>query len=89
MYDHLTQLNLADTFHSETPLAVDMLIGLDFCWQLVMGETIRGQCGSVAINTKLGWVLSGPAETVGGDNSTVSLTSHTLQVNTAEDEEAN
>ena len=33
-----------------------MLIGSDFYWDFVTGETIRGQGGSVAINTKLGWV---------------------------------
>ena len=51
------------------------------------GETIQGLCGPVAINTKLGWVLFGPAETVEGDKSTISLTAHTLQVNNVEDEE--
>ena len=87
MYNHLTQLDLADTFHAEMPLDIDMLIGSDFYWDLVTGETIRGQCGPVAINTKLGWVLSGPAETDGRDKLTASLTTHTLQVNTVGNEE--
>ena len=29
MYSHLSQLDLADTYHSETPMEVDMLIGSD------------------------------------------------------------
>ena len=40
MYNHLTQLDLADTFHAEMPLDIDMLIGSDFYWDLVTGETI-------------------------------------------------
>ena len=64
-----------------------MLIGLELYWDLVTGETIQGQCGPMAISTKLGWVLSGPAETVEGDKPTVSLTTQTLQVNTVGDEE--
>ena len=64
-----------------------MLIGSDLYWDLVMGETVRGRCGPVAISTKLGWVLSGPAETVEGDKPTVGLTAHTLQVNTVGDKE--
>ena len=87
MYNHLTQLDLADTFHSEVPLEVDMLIGSELYWNLVTSETIRGQCGPMAISTKLGWVLSGPAETVEGDKPTVSLTTQTIQVNTLGDEE--
>ena len=73
MYNHLSKLDLADTFDSEVPMKVDMLIGSDIYWDLVTGETIRGQNGPVAVNTKLGWVLSGPAEPVGPQNPTVSL----------------
>ena len=88
MYSHLSQLDLADTHHSGTPMEVDMLIGSDLYWDLVTGETIRGRGGPVAINTKLGWVLSGPAEADGQQNPTVSLiTTHTLHVNAVGDEE--
>ena len=80
MYSHLTQLELAEISQEET-LEVDMLIGSDFYWEFVTGEIIRGQSGPVAIQTTLGWVLSGPAETTGQRKSTVSLvTTHTLRV---------
>ena len=49
---------------------MDKLIGSDFYWDLVTGGTIQGQCGPMAINTKLGWVLSGPAKTVEGAKPT-------------------
>ena len=59
--DHLAQLELADSCCDKSTLEVDMLIGSDYYWDLATGEIRRGKGGPVAINTKLGWVLSGPA----------------------------
>lgn len=78
---HLSQLDLADTMDSRTPMDVDVLIGSDVYWSLVTGEIVRGKCGPVAINTKLGWVLSGPTEPVG---SVSLLITHALHMNTIE-----
>ena len=80
-YSHLTPLNLADTNSSDTPVEVDMLVGSDFYWQLTTGEIIQGEGGPVTIETKLGWVLSGPvtASEV-NDNSATVMTVHTLQI---------
>ena len=80
MFPHLAPLTLADTHHSDTPLDVDMLIGSDFYWQLTTGEIIRGQTGPVAINTKLGWVLSGPVTNNEADDT------HTLQIGSSEEQ---
>ena len=56
-----------------------MLIGSDFYWELVTGEVIRGTDGRIAINTALGWMLSGPADLTGPQGFTVNLiTIHTL-----------
>ena len=79
-YDHIAHLNLADISEDDT-LEVDLLIGSDYYWQFVTGKTIRGSDGPVAIETTLGWVLSGPAQTTGVHGSSVSLTTtHTLRV---------
>ena len=76
-YTHLMHLDLADIPQGNT-LQVDMLIGSDLYWQFATGETVRGQDGPVAVGTRLGWVLSGPAVLPG---PTVSLTTtHTLHV---------
>lgn len=56
MYSHLAPLNLADTHSGDATIEVDMLIGSDS----YTGEIIWSQGGLVAINTNLGWVLSGP-----------------------------
>ena len=61
------------TFDSETPMAVDMLIGSDFYWQVRQFE------GNVVLwlsTQNLGWVLSGPAETVGGDKPCKAYHTH-------------
>lgn len=78
MYSHLSRLDFADTSQGEM-LEVDMLIGSDFYWEFMTGEMIRGESGPVAVNTTLGWMLSGPADMTGQQKSTVSLiTTHTL-----------
>jgi len=66
---------------SRTPMDIDVLIGSDVYWSLVTGEIVRGKCGPVAINTKLGWVLSGPTEPVG---SVSLLITHALHMNAIE-----
>ncbi len=89
MYSHLRQLDLADASQDEI-LEVDMLIGSDLYWEFVIGETVQGEGGPVAVNTKLGWVLSGPVEPPGKQKSTVNLscvTTHALRVNGVTDRE--
>ena len=59
---------------------MDLLIGSDVYWEIVTGEVVRGDSGPVAINTKLGWILSGPVEL--SQITSVSLTtSHVMRIN--------
>ena len=60
-HSHLSGLELADFSDTALNMPVDMLIGSDYCWQLVTGSIRRGTSGPVAVHTKLGWVLSGPS----------------------------
>lgn len=57
-YPNLEGLELADS--SESQCGIDFLIGSDHYWDLVTGETIRGNSGPTTINSKFGWLLSGP-----------------------------
>ena len=42
-------------------LMMKNLIGSDYYWSVVTGETVRGGVdGPVAVHTRLGWILSGP-----------------------------
>ena len=58
-YDHLTHLTLADACDSRD-MPIDILIGLDYYWQIVTSEVIQGKNGPTAVYTRFGWVLSGP-----------------------------
>ena len=80
-FDHLSQLQLADSSDSEARMEVDILIGSDYYWELTTGRTRRGKSGPVAIYTKLGWVLSGPVHSPEINQASVTLIStHTLRV---------
>ena len=73
---HLASLDLADYSSGEASLEVDILIGSDFYWDFVTGGVSRGTRGPVAIHTKLGWVLSGPALGDGAAQCSANLVPH-------------
>ena len=57
-FEFLKDLNLAD---SGTMEEIDMLIGSDFYWSLVIEKVKMSKTGEpVAIETKFDWVLNGP-----------------------------
>jgi len=56
-YDHLANLDLADSSKVGEELQIDVLIGSDHYWQLVTGQIIQGDSGPTAIHTHLGWGL--------------------------------
>lgn len=61
-YPYLADLELAESA-SNSQEEVDILIGADYYWTFMTGDSRRGEThGSVGIHTKLGWVLSGPVE---------------------------
>ena len=62
---HLTELQdfeLADHDPGSDGGKVDILIGSDYYWEVVTGEIKRDASGPVALNSKFGWILSGPAK---------------------------
>jgi hypothetical protein len=63
-YPHLQSLDLADKGSGEA-VEVEMLIGSDNYWHIVSTTgAVEGKEGPVALSTKLGYVLSGPAKSV-------------------------
>ena len=81
---HLRGLKLADYSTVEDDILVDILVGSDQYWQLVSGKVVRGEDGPTAIQTKLGWVLSGPTNgAVQNDQQQNNLvTTHVLKTAT-------
>ena len=51
---HLGTLDLADCSEGDHSLEVDVLVGLDYYWDLVTGGVCCGSNGPTAIHTKLG-----------------------------------
>ena len=58
-YPHLNGLALADSVDVSNK-RIDILIGADHYYDIVIGEVIKGSAGLVAISSKRGWLLSGP-----------------------------
>ena len=58
-FPHFRELDLADTGGKAD---INVLVGVDIHWELVMGRVVHGQSGPTAIETSFGWVLSEPAD---------------------------
>ena len=60
-YPHLQGLDFADASVVDgSQQNIDILIGSDFHFEILTGEVARGDSGPVAVNSKFGWVVSGP-----------------------------
>ena len=68
-YLHLKGLSLAKGIGIANS-RIDILVGADHCYDNVIGDVIRGNGGPVAINSKLGWLLSGPVSCYSDNVST-------------------
>ncbi len=79
-YEHLHQLDFADSLEDVGQGEPDILIGSDYYWQLITGEVIHGNGGPIAVCTRLGWDLSGPVSLK--MERSASLVTHVLRVNT-------
>ena len=80
-YQHLRDLDLADSPRDGAALEVDVLIGSDYYWEFTTGNIRRGDNGPVAIRTTLGWVLSSAVPTSTDRVSPVNfLITHALSV---------
>ena len=82
-YRHLQELDLADMAQevgsATTP---QVLLGSDYYWQFVTGQIIRGESGPVALQTRLGWVLTGPVLSV-EQSQTASMVTIALKISTS------
>ena len=80
-YPHLCDLDLVDSSDKEGSIDVDLLIGSDYYWCIVTGDTRQGEGGPVAVHTRLGWVLSGTTSVPVKESSSHShLITHVLHV---------
>ena len=64
-YPHLTGLDLAEPIAvGDGNMPVSVLIGQDYMCEVLDGRMKRGETGPVALGSRFGWILSGPAEFV-------------------------
>ena len=65
-------------------MEVYVLIGADYYWHFLTGAIKRGESGPTALQTKVGWVLSGPVQGGSTLNSTQVnfMNTHALRVDT-------
>ena len=56
-YPHLQDLDLADASPSEHSSDVDMLIGSDYCWDVIIGDLKRSNNGPVSVSKQI-WMAT-------------------------------
>ena len=60
-YPHLKSLMIPEDYSSDSPMAVDVLIGANFYHEFVLHKRRRGSRNEpIAVETVLGWTLHGP-----------------------------
>ena len=80
-YAYLRNINLADSNIDNKNLNIDILIGEDFYWDTVLDGFVRGNSGPVAINAKVGYVLSKPLTNSCNENKNNSvMLTHVMKV---------
>ncbi len=79
---YLNGLKLAHPVTSDTRFEISLLIRADYYWQIVQDEIVRGD-GPVAVKSKLGYLLSGPARSIPSLTPTTNIlnvmTSHNIE----------
>lgn len=86
-YKHLQGMDLADTAEITDSLEIDLLIGSDVYWSFVTGKVIRGIAGPLAIEMKVGWVLSGPVSLPHTSVNLAVTATHSLRIDAPTTEE--
>ena len=74
-YSYLKFLEFAMEMNQVSP---DILLGSDQYWSLLTGEVIQSNNGPVALNSHLGWILSGPVTVRGTPMQGTTLVTHVL-----------
>ena len=73
-------MNFASELTYSAQIQPDVLLGSDQYWSLLTGEIVRSEGGPAALNSRLWWILSGPAVAARGAGPASTLVTHTLRV---------
>ena len=69
-------------WHLSTQIVFLRLCGADYYWKLVTGHMSRCEDGPVAIDTRLGWVLSGPVPRMKPKSTTLHVATTASETDT-------
>ena len=79
-YPQLKSLSFASDIEHPSQIKPDILLGCDQYWSLVTGEVVKSELGPIAINTHLGWILTGPVAIREITAMHATLITHVLRV---------
>ena len=80
-YEHLIDLPIADSTGGNSNLEIEVLIGGDNYWSFFSGRLIKGKSGPVAMESILGYVLSGEMKGVhSGSVASNFVVNHVLRI---------
>ena len=79
-YKRSAGLPLADPSDVQDHLEVNILIGSNQYWSLLTGKTRRWEGSSVAVQTELRWVISGPVGIPTQEQGQITLVTYTLHI---------
>ena len=85
-FPYLQGLRLADPVRTRGPLEIDIIIGNDYYGSLVTGEIIKGD-GPMAMNSKFGWLLSGPVIQAEQPKEIIETHCYRIEIKPAQDDE--
>ena len=57
-YPHLNNIKLAESNIDNKSLAIGILVGADFYWEVLLEGFIKAKSGPLALNTKVSYVLA-------------------------------
>lgn len=71
-FSHFQDVELAENIETNSNDNIDVLIGSYYYWDIVTSESIRGDSGPTAVNSKFGWIISGPTHNSSANYDNVS-----------------
>ena len=84
-FPYLQGRRLADPVRTRGPLEIDIIIGNDYYGSLVTGEIIKGD-GPMAMNSKFGWLLSGPVIQAEQPKEIIETHCYRIEIKPAQDD---
>ena len=76
----LKNLDFTIDYERASQIRPDILVGSDQYWKLMTGEIVKHEQGPIALNTRLGWILSGTVSEREGALPHTTLVTHVLRV---------